>query len=128
MKILKKETLKEEALPGRILQKCVGKASPSESAKLPMGFARYCAEAGPMEPHRHAEEIVYVIRADQARVRYGGEKDRLLYEAPLQDGMTMHFAELEWHVFEYDEGGFLEAIFFYGQTENIRPEEILKQC
>ena len=127
MKLLEKEALKKEFLPGRIIQKCVGKDSPFVSAKMTMGFASYCAEAGPMEPHHHAEEIVYVIRAEKARVRYGGEKDRLLYEAPLKDGMTMHFDELEWHVFEYDEGGYLDAIFFYGQTENIRPEEIIKK-
>lgn len=36
----------------------------------------------------------------------------------------MHFPELEWHVFGYDEGGFLDALCIYGQVTNIRPEEI----
>lgn len=39
-------------------------------------------------------------------------------------GDIMHFPELEWHVFGYDEGGFLDALCIYGQVTNIRPEEI----
>ena len=39
----------------------------------------------------------------------------------------MHFPELEWHVFGYDEGGFLDALCIYGQVTNIRPEEIQRE-
>ena len=39
----------------------------------------------------------------------------------------MHFPELEWHVFGYEAGGFLDALCIYGQVTNIRPEEILQK-
>ena len=36
----------------------------------------------------------------------------------------MHFPPLEWHVFGYKDGGYLDALCIYGQVTNIRPEEI----
>lgn len=45
----------------------------------------------------------------------------------MNKGDLMHFPELEWHVFGYDEGGFLDALCIYGQVTNIRPEEIQKE-
>ena len=91
---------------------------------MSVGFGRYCEQAGPMDPHHHAEETVYIVDARKGRVRYGGEPEALQHELKLEKGMILHFDELEWHVFEYEEGGFVEIIFIYGQTENIRPEEI----
>ena len=126
MEYRKKEELKGDVLPGRIITNVVGKNAPIESKKMSVGFGKYCAQAGPMQPHNHAEETVYIVDAQEGRVRYGGEPDRLLHEMKLEKGMTLHFDELEWHVFEYGEGGFVEIIFIYGQTENIRPEEIGK--
>ena len=38
----------------------------------------------------------------------------------------MHCKEWEWHVFGYEEGGYLDALCIYGQVDNIRPEDILK--
>lgn len=125
MKIAQRMDIGPERLPGRIIQKCVGRDAAIESKKMTVGFARYCEEAGPMEPHQHAEETVYILNAERAWVRFG--KDRVTLSDPeaLEAGMTLHFPELEWHVFDYEAGGFLEIIFFYGQTEGIRPEEIL---
>lgn len=91
-----------------------------------MGFARYSEEIGPMEPHHHAEEIVHVLSAHNAWVRYGSGSDRLGSPVPLEPGITLHFPELEWHVFEFGVDGLLEIIYFYGQVDNIRPEEIAK--
>ena len=45
----------------------------------------------------------------------------------LEPGMTLYFDELEWHVFGYDLGGYVDIIFFYGQVNNIRPEEIYEK-
>ena len=39
---------------------------------------------------------------------------------------VMHFQELEWHVFGYEDGGYLGALCIYGQVDNMRPEDILK--
>lgn len=126
MKLVNRDDLVQNVLPGRIIQNCVGKEAFSASEKMTMGFARYCAEAGVMEPHHHAEEIVYIISSDRAWVRCGSAEQNMAEAIPLEVGMTLHFPELEWHVFEYEEGGHLEIMFFYGQTENIRPEEILE--
>ena len=124
MEAKKKDELFGEKLPGRIITKVVGKDSPVASEKMTIGFGKYCDEAGPMQPHNHAEETVYIVDARNGWVRYGGEPDCLLHKMELEKGMMLHFDELEWHVFEYGEGGFVEIIFIYGQTENIRPEEI----
>ncbi|MCL1854764.1 MAG: hypothetical protein FWF86_03435 [Clostridia bacterium] len=124
MNYKKRGELQGDFLPGRIITKVTGKDSPMKSKKMTMGFGRYCKEAGIMAPHQHAEEIVYVVDCKGAWTRYGGTPDNLLYKLSLEKGMTMLFDELEWHVFEYEEDGFLEIIFFYGQTDNIRPEEI----
>ena len=42
----------------------------------------------------------------------------------LQKGDLLNFPPLEWHVFRYREGGYLDALCIYGQVTNIRPEEI----
>ena len=123
MELIERDTVEKQMLPGRALQQAVGKNAHVASKKMSMGFVRYAAESGPMEPHHHAEEIVYVIKSDRAWVRFGPDKDQLGDPIPLETGMTMHFPELEWHVFQYEEGGHLDAIFFYGQVEGIRPEE-----
>ena len=126
MKIVKEEALQKEILPGRIIQSCVGKGAHFESTKMTMGFATYCEQAGEMLPHQHAEESVYIISADRGRVRYGPLSDDLPFSVQLESGMILHIPELEWHVFEYEKGGHVKIIFIYGQTENIRPEEITK--
>lgn len=127
MKALARDELKKEHLPGRVIQKAVGKDGASVSKKLTTGFARYSAESGPMEPHHHAEEVVYIIDADRGSVSWGDNPDNLDKQLPLKAGMSLHFPELEWHVFEYEEGGFVDIMFIYGQVENIRPEEIEKE-
>lgn len=124
MKLIKRDDLHKEKLTGRIIQKAVGKGSFSESNKMTMGFARYSEESGPMEPHHHAEEIIYVIGAKDARVRYGDLPQSLPTQEALEEGMILHFPALEWHVFEYGAGGYLDIIFFYGQVDQIRPEEM----
>ena len=124
MRLLEKSALASEVLPGRIITKAAGKGSPSESGRMTVGFADYCAEAGAMEPHNHAEECVFIIRSDQGYFRYGSAKDALGERIALKPGMLIHFEPLEWHVFEYDEGGRVEIIFIYGQVDNIRPEEV----
>lgn len=124
MNIIHREQLKTEMLPGRAIQKAVGKDSYSSSGRMTMGFAHYSIESGPMEPHQHAEEIVYIIGSENGWVRFGDSLDLLGQRVPLQSGMTLHIPSLQWHVFEYDPGGFVDIIFFYGQVDQIRPEEM----
>jgi hypothetical protein len=124
MTVNKRTEIKEEHLPGRVIQKAVGKDAAVDSTRMTVGFASYSAEAGVMEPHQHAEETVYILRSEGGRIRWGDDPKRLEESLILQSGMILHFPELEWHVFEYDEGGIVEILFIYGQVDKIRPEEI----
>ncbi|MHB1133281.1 MAG: cupin domain-containing protein [Chloroflexota bacterium] len=126
MELVKRDAVASQALPGRAVQKVVGKDAQIASGKMTMGFATYADHYGPMEPHRHAEETVYVVAAAAAWVKVGAGKEVLGEAAPLAAGMTMHFDELEWHQFGFAPGGHLDVIFFYGQVDNIRPEEIAR--
>jgi mannose-6-phosphate isomerase-like protein (cupin superfamily) len=110
-------------LPGRVIQKAVGPDSFSTSNKMVVGFAYYSSESGPMEPHHHAEETVYVINASDGWVEYGEEKAALNHRIQLKGGIVLHIPENEWHAFRYGEEGFVDILFIYGQSDNIRPEE-----
>lgn len=125
MRVLLREDIEQDKLPGRIIQRAVGKNSSSDSKKMTVSFAHYSAESGPMEPHQHAEETVYIIEAKDGWVRKGPSKDCLNEKVMLRKDVVLHFDELEWHVFEYGNGGFIDALCIYGQVDNIRPEEIL---
>ncbi len=126
MRIIRRATLEQLHLPGRIIQKAVGKDAASSSTRMTMGFGHYSEESGPMEPHHHAEEIVYILDAKDSWVRIGPSPDRLGNPVPLEAGMTLHFPQLEWHAFEFGHTGYVDIMFFYGQVDNIRPEEIAK--
>ena len=89
-----------------------------------MGFATYSEESGAVAPHHHAEGIIFVMSSKDAWVRYGESEDELTTRVELEKGMTLHFSPLEWHVFEYAEGGFLDIVYFYGQVDQIRPDEM----
>ena len=121
MKLMPRESLKKEMLPGRVIQNAVGKAGASRSGKMTVGFAHYSEESGPMQPHQHAEEVVHVVDAKDGWARFGPSPDKLGERIPLKKGMTLHTPELEWHVFEYSDGGYVDIIFYYAQVDNIFP-------
>lgn len=127
MEYLQRNDIPRKELPGRVVQNAVGHNSSLLSEKMTISFCHYSAESGPMEPHHHAEECVIVLDCDRAYVRYGSAKDSLEHKVSLHRDDLLHFPEMEWHVFEYEEGGFLDALCVYGQVTNIRPEEIEKE-
>ncbi len=114
------------SLPGRVIQTVVGKEAIFPSAKMTMGFAHFSDESGPAEPHHHAEEICYVFSARDSWVESGDLPDQLNKSVPLEAGMTLHIPPLEWHVFRWKPGGYLDILFFYGQVDHIRPEDGVK--
>lgn len=124
MDFVRRADIKENRLPGRVVQNAVGRNSAIASEKMTVSYCHYSAESGPMEPHNHAEESVGVLACKDAYVCWGSGPDSLEHKVMLQAGDMMHFPPLEWHVFGYEEGGFLDAICIYGQVTNIRPEEI----
>jgi uncharacterized RmlC-like cupin family protein len=119
--ILRRDVGRNE-LVGRVIQQAVGKDAPLASAKMTVGFANYSAASGRMEPHNHAEEVIYVIDARDASVSWGAGPDQLTEVIELEPGMILHIPELEWHVFRTVDSGFADCLFIYGQVDNIRPE------
>ncbi len=117
MNIIQRDALPIRPLPGRGIQLVTGKESAaSTSDAMTMGYAHYSVDYGPMSPHHHAEEVVWVLDSDRSYVRYGGageQPDALGERIGLTCDMILHFPENEWHVFEYDEGGHLTIAFFY---------------
>jgi len=123
MELRKEHEISEDVLPGRMIRRAVGKNSAIESSEMTVGFARYAPEYGPMEPHNHAEETVVVLDAKDGWVRRGAGPDSLPEKYILEKGDVLHFAPLEWHVFEFGPEGAIEALFIYGQVDNIRNED-----
>lgn len=123
MHVFRRNEIEKVFLPGRVIQKAVGRDAYSESEKITAGFARYSSESGVMEPHRHAEEVIYIVSAQGGWIRYGESMNHMPTKVPLETGMVLHIPELEWHVFEYNNNGHVEILFIYGQVDNIRPEE-----
>jgi mannose-6-phosphate isomerase-like protein (cupin superfamily) len=123
MQIIHRDALEKNYLPGRIIEKAVGKDSFSESKEMTVGFGHYSDDSGPMKPHRHAEEVVYIVSSKAGRICYGTAPDDLDLVVPLEPGMILHIPEGEWHVFEFEPGGHVEIIFIYGRVENIRAED-----
>lgn len=127
MNCIKRSELEGIRLPGRTIYKCVGADGVSQSGRMTMGFAVYSEESGRMEPHRHAEEICHVLDCRNGWARCEGSDGKLDSIVPLEPGMTLHVREMEWHAFEYGPGGFVSILYFYGQVDNIRPEEMKRQ-
>jgi len=123
MNILVRKDLRRERLPGRLIEKAIGKDGASVSGSMTMGFASYSEESGQMEAHCHAKESVYILNADKGWVEYGKAKDDVEDRVDLRSGMVLHIPEGEWHRFCFLAGGCVDIIFFYGQVGNIRPEE-----
>ena len=100
MNLIQRHTLPIRPLPGRGIQLVAGKenaASPSDA--VTMGFAHYSVDYGPMSPHRHAEEIVFVLDSDRSYVRHGGFGDqpdaRRLLAAVFASGQV-HLHRVAW--------------------------------
>ena len=123
MKIMTRKSLAVEQLPGRAIQKAVGRDSASLTDEMTVGFAFYSEASGPMQPHRHAEETVIVLESRDAQVRFGSSPSSLGEAVELQAGDTLHIPAGEWHVFTYGPGGSLDIAFVYGKTQDLRPEE-----
>lgn len=89
------------------------------SENLVMGFARFDSA---MDPHQHVEECMYVVDCYQAYARCGESKDTLGERHAIQPGMFMWADQDEWHVFEFEDGGFMDIIFCLPRQSFVRPE------
>lgn len=123
MEYINKNQIKIDPLPGRGIIRAVGKDSFFSSESMTVGYALYSEEYGEMEAHAHAEETVIITKTKNGWVSWGESKEKLSNKIRLEEGMILHIPANEWHVFNYDEGGFVEIIFIYSGTDNLRPED-----
>ncbi len=117
MESIERAAVPVQRLVGRNLQMFVGRGAALESTQMTVGVAAYSPAAGKMEPHRHAEETIYILEAENAWVRYGPAPDDLPHRIDLKPGVILHIPESEWHVFEWAEGGHADALVIYGTVE-----------
>jgi len=121
LKILRRSEVEKRLLPGRALQLVVdGEGAASSSLVMTMGFAQYSAESGRMEAHRHAEEVVLILGCKDGWVRFGGFGERATEMgeiSALEEGMILHIPESEWHMFGYENDGYVDIAFFYGKAD-----------
>jgi len=113
MKHFRRDDLEKSVFPGRVRQMATGRVAFSPSENMTIGFARVSAEAGPMEPHQHAEEGIYVLDAKDGWVQWGPAKDQLTEKLDLAAGMFLHAPSGEWHVLGCKEGGFVDTLFVF---------------
>jgi hypothetical protein len=123
MEYINRKDIRIDPLPGRGLIRAVGKQSHFESTNMTVGWAIYNSEYGIMEPHHHAEETVIITKVKDGWISWGKTPKNLSQKVKLEEGMILHIPENEWHVFTYDDGGYVEIIFIYGSTSNLRPED-----
>ena len=76
MRSIRRAEVPADPLPGRAVQRIVGRGASLASEEMTVGTARYGDEYGPMEPHHHAEETIVVLEADRAWVRWGPGRGR----------------------------------------------------
>ena len=105
MEIIKRDLIPRDSLPGRQLQRAVGKNSVFLSGRMTVGFARYSEESGIMAPHHHAEETVVIFDVKDGFVEWGPTETDLPNRAGLTKGDVLHIPENEWHAFQYGPGG-----------------------
>jgi hypothetical protein len=100
-------------IPGRAVQRAIGREGRSPSALMSVGFAHFSAEHGEMEPHCHGEEAMYVLDSRDGWVEFGPTEDELTGRCDLAAGMVLHVEPDEWHVFRHAPGGFVDIVFFF---------------
>jgi len=116
MKCFYRNEITKARLPGRLIQRAIGSESFSTSSSLSIGFAHYSVESGPMEPHKHAEEVIYILDSQDGWAEYGPEKDQLPNRVNLNRGMVLHIPENEWHAIRYADGGSVDILFVYAMA------------
>ena len=63
-----------------------------------------------------------------AAYAYRNTIDDYIERIDLEPGVVINTPSLEWHVFEWEPGGYIELLFIYGQVDDIRPEDMEKDA
>ena len=67
----RRDEVKPSVIPGRAVQRAIGRDGRSRSELMSVGFARFSSAAGTMAPHCHGEEAMYVLGAQDGWVEVG---------------------------------------------------------
>ncbi|MDD3663080.1 MAG: hypothetical protein PHT84_04405 [Candidatus Pacebacteria bacterium] len=111
-----REVCPKKDMPGRTTNAAFGKEGVAKIATTDcfVGYATFSPKYGKMKPHYHENEIMYVVDAKDAFVRYGDAPDRMHSRDALKKGDIIRAREGEWHLFEFEsEDGFLDLIPFF---------------
>ena len=121
MKIINKGEAPTQKLQGRYATRIVGKTDDYyyHSDTLHFGHCLFRGDTGPMTPHAHAEECMYILDCKDAWILSGPSQDDMPDRAELEPGMVISMPAAEWHVFRYKEGGFVEILYCYGDTTEL---------
>ena len=123
MKFVKKDETVVKHCRARTIYAAIERDGVLSSDNIMMGCARFDKNLGDMIPHSHAEEGMYIIDCAKAYARFGDSAETLGERIPLEAGMIMWAPEGEWHVFEFDDGGFLDIVFCLpSEKDFVRPE------
>lgn len=128
MDYLRREDLEEKQMLGRMTCAAFGKEGIARvtADDAFFGFATFAPKYGKMKPHYHENEIMYVLDAVGASVRYGAAQQTMNTRLALKKGDIIRAREGEWHVFEFDsEDSFLDiiAIFSVPLCHTVESEE-----
>jgi len=107
MEYFRRQDAVEVNASGRLIQRVFGKNSACE-----IDNAKY----GKMYCHFHEDEIIYVLDAKDAYVKYGELQDNMPNRKELQAGDVLRFRNGECHVFKFtSKDGYLDIIFYFSQ-------------
>ena len=111
MDFIKRETTSRKTLClAEVVQNAVGHNSAVLSEKMTVSFCHYSAESGPMEPHNHAEGIGGGAVLQGCLCEVGQRQGLSGAHGGAARGRPDALPSLEWHVFGYKEGGYLDAL------------------
>jgi hypothetical protein len=113
MQHFRRDDVEPGVVPGRAVQRAIGREGRSHSELVSLGFARFSAAHGEMPPHCHGEEAMYVLDARDGWIEYGPAEDELRGRRALAAGMVLHVAAGEWHVFRHAPDGFVDILFVF---------------
>jgi len=127
MDYLRRENLEEKQMLGRMTCAAFGKAGIAKVAADDafFGFATFAPKYGKMKPHYHENEIMYVLDADGASVRFGETQQAMDTKMALKKGDIIRARNGEWHMFEFDcEDSYLDIIAFFSVPlcHTVEPE------
>lgn len=108
-------------LHGRNIRKIVETGGLKHSETMSMGMAEFSTEIGPMTPHVHGEEGIYVVETENCYTRCGSSEHTLGERRPVETGMFLLYEKGEWHVFEFEGKGHLKIVFFFATGDLKRP-------